>query len=265
MSRIEETFRRLKGRGQRALIPFFVVGDPDLTTAEALLYEFGRSGADMIELGVPCPNPHLDGPIIQASHERALRNGVGLREVLRLTRAWSEKTPPLILMSYFAQVRQIAPAPFIEACKKRGIAGVIIPDLPRDRAMPWIRKARRSGLDTIFLVRPQRPWHETRWAIRHSKGFVYYASVQGLTGPRKRLSSNLRKAVEALRRRTKKPIAVGFGISTPQQVRYVSAFADAVIVGSAIVRLIDLNPRRADLLRCVHRLVSAFASATRGD
>lgn len=263
MSRIEAAFRRLKGQGRGALIPFFVVGDPDPGSSEALLCGLAQSGADMIELGVPCPDPHLDGPIIQVSHARALRNGVGLREVLRLTRTWSEKTVPLILMSYFAQVRQIAPDHFIEACKKSGIAGVIIPDLPRDRAMPWIRKARRADLDTIFLVRPQHPSNETRWAIRHSKGFVYYASVQGVTGPRKKLPSELRKAVEALRRRTEKPIAVGFGISTPEQVREVSAFADAVIVGSAMVRLIARSRNQTDLVRRVSRFVATLASAAR--
>jgi tryptophan synthase alpha chain len=263
MGRIGHTFKKLKNRSRTALIPFIVAGDPDLDKTEALLFEMAENGADMIELGVPFSEPIADGPIIRAAHQRALQNGIVLKEALCMIERLKGRIPPLILMTYLTPVLEYGLRGFAKDCKENGIDGVIIPDLTSEEAGGWIKEARKEKLDTIFLLNPNSPLERIRWVSRSSRGFIYYAAVAGVTGMRKALPKNLEQAVRGITKETQKPVVVGFGISTPEQVREVSRFADGVIVGSAIVKIVEENLHRSDLIRRVGRFVSFLVRETR--
>ena len=255
------TFKRLREKGQTALIPFIVVGDPDLERTEALIFKVAESGADIIELGAPYSNPFADGPVIQAAHQRALQNGVNLREVFYFVKRFKEVKIPLILMTYFSPVFYYGLRNFAEGCKKSGIDGVIIPDLPPEETGLWIKEARKSKLDTILLIVPNMSIQRIKWVSLRSHGFIYYASRNDVTGIREKLPENLEFAVKRINKITKKPIAVGFGISTPEQAKIVGRFADGAIVGSAIVEIIEENPNNPNLIARVGNFVSSLADA----
>jgi len=261
MSRIDQTFKILKNRGQVALIPFIVAGDPDLETTEALVLKMAESGTDIIELGVPFSDPLADGPIIQAASQRALQNGVNLRDIFRLTERLKGIDFPLVLMTYFNPVFCFGLKDFAEGCQKSGVDGVIIPDLPPEEAGLWISEARRMNLDTIFLVAPTSPPERIRLVGRCSRGFIYYVSVTGVTGTRENLPEEVGLAVKRIKEISQKPVAVGFGISSPEQAKRVSRFADGVIIGSAIVKIIGENLKSPDMIDRVGDFVSSLAKA----
>ena len=261
MSRIDQTFKILKNRGQVALIPFIVAGDPDLETTEALVLKMAESGTDIIELGVPFSDPLADGPIIQAASQRALQNGVNLRDIFRLTERLKGIDIPLVLMTYFNPVFCFGLKDFAEGCQKSGVDGVIIPDLPPEEAGLWISEARRMNLDTIFLVAPTSPPERIRLVSRCSRGFIYYVSVTGVTGTRENLPEEVGLAVKRIKEISQKPVAVGFGISSPEQAKRVSRFADGVIIGSAIVKIIGENLKSPDMIDRVGDFVSSLTKA----
>ncbi len=258
MTRIGQTFRRLKKKGRVALIPFVVIGDPDLKTTEALISNMVESGADLIELGVPFSDPFLDGLIIQAAHRRGLKNGISLEETLRWVERWKGSPFPLILTTYSNPVFQYGIKEFARDCKKGGVDGIIIPDLPLKKAGRWIDEARRMDLDTILLLAPKRSQDQIREVSRLSRGFIYYVSVEGVTGIREELPFDLEPEVRRIKGLTKKPVAVGFGISTPQQVKEISRFADGVIIGSAIVKIIEENLKSDKLTQRVGDFISSI-------
>jgi tryptophan synthase alpha chain len=260
MNRIERVFKGLKNK-RAALIPFVVAGDPDLKTTEALVLKMAEAGADIIELGVPFSDPLADGPTIQAASQRALQNGVDLKDLFRLAEGLKGMNTPLVLMTYFNPVFHYGLKGFAESCGRNGIAGVIIPDLPPEEAGPWMGEARRMGLDTIFLVAPTSPPDRIKLVSRCSQGFIYYVSVTGVTGARERLPEELEPAVKGIKEQSKKRVAVGFGISTPEQAQKVSLFADGIIIGSAIVRIIEGNLKNPELTDKVRDFISSFAEA----
>jgi len=261
MSRIALTFERLRRKGRAALIPYVVAGDPDLGTTEALVLKMAESGADIIELGLPFSDPLADGPIIQAASERALRNGTNLTKVFGLAEKLKGGATPLILMTYFNPVSKFGLRDFAEGCHDSGIDGVIIPDLPPEEAGPWIREARTLDLDTIFLVAPTSTPDRIKLISKWSRGFIYYVSVTGVTGTREKLPDELEQAIRRTKEHSKKPVAVGFGISTPDQARTMSRFADGVIVGSAIVKIIEEKLDSPDLVNQVGNFVTSLAQA----
>lgn len=261
MRRIEQTFKRLKRKGQAALIPFIVAGDPDLETTEALVIRMFESGADIIELGVPYSDPLADGPTIQAASQRALQKGVNLEDIFGLAKKLKEITPPLVLLSYFNPIFRYGVKAFAEECQRSGIDGVIVPDLPPEEAQPWIEEARKLGVDTIFLVAPTSPPGRIRLVSKVSRGFIYYVSLTGVTGARGKLPEELKSAVRRIKEESKKPVAVGFGISTPEQVKEVSRFADGVIVGSAVVKIVEEEAGNDGLVHRVGVFVSSLAAA----
>lgn len=261
MSRITRTFDRLRKRGQSALIPFIMTGDPDVKTTESLVQGMAEAGADIIELGVPFSDPIADGPTIQAASQRALQNGISLNEVLHMSERLSGLDTPLVLMTYFNPIFRYGLRDFAESCMRSGVDGVIVPDLPPEEAGPWISEARRASLDTIFLIAPTSPFERIRLVSRYSRGFIYYVSVTGVTGARESLPDELESAVNKVKVQSKKPVAVGFGISTPEQAKRIGLFADGVIVGSAIVKMIEGSLGQPELITKVKDFVSSFAKA----
>ncbi len=261
MNRINLVFKRLREKKQPALIPFIVAGDPDLETTEALVLKMAENGADLIELGIPFSDPLADGPTIQAGSRRALQNGFDLKDLFRLTERVKGIDVPLVLMTYFNPVFRYGLKDFAERCHGNGVDGVIIPDLPPEESGPWVREARAFGLETIFLLAPTSPPERIRLISRWSRGFIYYVSVTGVTGTRERLPEELEPTIRRIKEETKMPVAVGFGISTPEQARLVSRFADGVIVGSAIVKIIEQNLKNPDMINRVGDFVSSLAKA----
>jgi len=258
MSRIEGVFKKLKNK-RAAFIPFVVAGDPDLKTTESLVLKMAECGADIIELGVPFSDPLADGPTIQAASQRALKNGVNLKEIFRVVEALKGISPPLVLMTYFNPVFQHGLKRFAEDCHRNGIDGIIIPDLPPEEAGPWIQEANSLDVDTIFLIAPTSSTERIKLASRRSKGFLYYVSITGVTGTRGKLPEELEGAIGQIRKYSQKPVAVGFGISTPEQVKEASRIADGVIVGSAIVKMIEENLKQPDLVIRVGSFVASLA------
>lgn len=261
MSRINRTFERLQKDGRAALIPFVVAGDPDLTTTEALIGRMAECGADIIELGVPYSDPLADGPTIQAASQRALRSGIDLKAVLGLARRVKDSAAPLVIMTYYNPVLQYGLRAFAADCRVSGISGVIIPDLPPEEGQAWAREARKMKVDTIFLASPTSPPQRVKLADEFSRGFLYYVSLTGVTGVRRELPPGLVSAVRQVKEQCRNPVAVGFGLSTPEQAREVGRMADGVIVGSAIVRLIEAGG--TDLPDRVGGFVSSLAEAIR--
>lgn len=260
MNRIERVFKGLKNK-RTALIPFVVAGDPDLKTTEELVLKMAEAGADIIELGVPFSDPLADGPTIQAASQRALQNGINLKDIFSLAERLKGINTPLVLMTYFNPVFHYGLKDFAESCGRSGIDGVIIPDLPPEEAGPWMGEARRTGLDTIFLAAPTSPPDRIKLVSRYSRGFIYYVSITGVTGARENLPDELGPAVKRIKEQSKKPVAVGFGISTPEQAKRIGLFADGVIVGSAIVKMIEENLRHPELAGKVKDFVSSFSEA----
>jgi tryptophan synthase alpha chain len=225
-----------------------------------LVLKMAECGADIIEIGVPFSDPLADGPIIQAASQRALQKGVNLKDIFRMTGRLQGISTPLILMTYFNPVFQYGLKDFAEGCHRNGIDGVIIPDLPPEEAGPWIQEARASELDTILLAGPTSPPERIREISRWSRGFIYYISVTGVTGIRGKLSEELEGAVKQIKGLSKKPVAVGFGISTPEQVKEIGRYADGVIVGSAIVKIIEENLENPNLTERVGDFISSLAN-----
>lgn len=265
MSRIGKKFKELRGKGEKAFIAFITAGDPHLEITASLVKELEKRGVDIIELGVPFSDPIADGPTIQASSERALKNKVSLRDVLKLVkRLRSSVNIPLVLLTYYNPVYRYGLEKFTRDAARAGVDGVIIPDLPPEEGKELKTYAYRAGLDTIFLVAPTSTLERIKLIAQSSTGFIYYVSLTGVTGARDKLTVTVEPTLRKIRRFTKKPIAVGFGISKPHQVREIASFADGVIVGSAIVKRIEENLGHKNLVRQVGIFVEGLVKAAKG-
>ncbi len=255
-SRISDAFMRLRREGRRGFIPFITAGDPDLETTRALIVELARAGATAVELGVPFSDPVADGPTIQRSSERALRRGVGLSDVLSVIReARRETDVPVILFGYFNPILQFGVERFAEESARAGADGVLVTDLVPEESLDFNAALASRGLDQIFLVAPTTSDARLRSIAARASGFVYAVSRAGVTGARTDLSAEAARLVARLREVTNLPVAVGFGISTPEHVSEVWTYADAAVVGSALVAEIEKHEGRADLVS----RVGAFA------
>jgi tryptophan synthase alpha chain len=247
MSRIAATFNQLRAAGRPALIPFIVAGDPDLVTTGQIVGALIRAGADILELGVPFSDPVADGPVNQRAYQRALAGGVTLRDVLAFV-GRTRPTVPVVLLSYYNPIVQYGVEDFCEDAVRNGVDGIVIPDLPADEANELVSAARPAGLDTIFLVAPTSTDPRITLAAARSSGFIYGVSVTGVTGVRDAVSEDVRNLVGRIKRVTQTPVCVGFGLSGPEQARAVAEFADGVIVGSALVSLLEQPGNRVDRL-----------------
>ncbi len=264
MNRIDAVFRSLKKRGEKALIPFITAGDPDLETTRALALEIAARGADLLELGIPFSDPLADGPTIQAASNRALKGGVHLQDVLQLAGELRQKTEiPLILMGYYNPILHYGLERTAEEAGRLGVDGFIIPDLPLEEAGPWHKAAMAAGLAPIMLAAPTSGAARIKKAGRLTRGFLYYVSVTGITGARQALPADLVAALQEVRSLVKCPLAVGFGISTPEQVQGLAPYVDGVVVGSAIVQRVA-KLRGPDLIKEVGEFIAALKAPLRG-
>ena len=243
MSRIGERFAARRAEGKPAFVAFLTAGDPSLDRTCEAAVELDRAGVDVLELGVPFSDPLADGPVIQRASERALARGVTLPSVLEAVRRIRERSDlPLLLFSYFNPLLQHGLERLVGEAKGAGVDGVLVTDLPPEEAGEWVMAARAVDLDTIFLASPTSPPDRLRRVAEASRGFVYAISRTGVTGERQALSHDARPLVERLRALTDVPVALGFGLSTPEQVREGAAVADGVVVGSALVRFLEEHP-----------------------
>ena len=262
MSRIETKFKELKKKKKTALIPFITVGDPDLKTTKALVLEIEKKGADIIELGVPFSDPIADGPTIQEADIRSLKHKTSLKDALNLVKELRKKTEvPLVLMTYYNLLYNYGIERFVTQTRESGVDGVIAADLPVEEASELKRYARKNNLDTIFLASPTSPPQRLKLIAKESRGFIYYVSLTGVTGAREKLAEDLIFSLKRLKRLTKKPIAVGFGISKPEHIRKIKRYTDGVVVGSAIVSVIEKNLKNKDLVEKVGDFVEGLAQA----
>jgi tryptophan synthase alpha chain len=240
MNRIDDKFATLKERGESALIPFVTAGDPDLDTTLRIVRSLERSGADLVELGVPFSDPMADGPTIQRASERALKTGTTLPLVLQMVRELRRHSAiPVILFGYYNPFFRYGLSRFAREVKSAGADGILCVDLPPEESGELKRWTDAQQLDAIFLLAPTSDATRIRLVSEQGQGFVYYVSVTGVTGARKSFEDQLRGQVVAVRRATRLPVGVGFGVSTPQQAAWIASFADAVVVGSALIERME--------------------------
>jgi tryptophan synthase alpha chain len=265
VNRIEQRFEELRAKAETAFIPYITGGDPTLDMTEQVVYALEEAGADIIEFGVPFSDPVGDGPIIQEAALRALEGGVSLRKILPRIKKMREKTQiPLLLFTYFNPVLAYGLAAFAEDAADAGVDGVLCVDLPPEEAGEYKSELDRQGLCTVFLIAPTSTGDRIALIAKQCTGFVYYVSRMGVTGERAALTADLSEAVARIKEHTGKPIAVGFGISTPEHARHVAGLADGVVVGSAIVRLIGQCGGAADTPAKVRDFAAALVKASKG-
>lgn len=231
-----------------ALIAYVTCGDPDLATTREIVLAAIEAGASVIELGVPFSDPVADGPVIQRASQRALHRGTTLQQVIDLAADIRRQSQAgLVIFSYLNPILRLGLAKFADVAEKAGVDGALITDLPVEEASDYLREMRSGNVATIFLAAPTSTEERLQRIAQASTGFVYAVSRTGVTGARQELENDAQRLVKRIRKHTKLPVAVGFGISTPQQFAAVGQFADAAVVGSAIVQTIERNPGREAL------------------
>jgi tryptophan synthase alpha chain len=243
MSRIGDAFTRRGIEGGKAFVAFLTAGDPSLERTVEAAREMEAAGVDVLELGVPFSDPLADGPVIQRASERALRGGTTLARVLDAVRAIRRQSElPLLLFSYSNPILRLGAERLAGDAREAGVDGVLVTDLPPEEADGWLATARRQGLDTVFLAAPTSSDDRLRRIAAASTGFVYAVSRTGVTGERDALSHDAAPLVARLKAASALPVALGFGIATPEQAAEAAAVADGVVVGSALVRFLEQQP-----------------------
>lgn len=262
MSRIALTLEPLRQRGEKALITYLTAGDPDLETSERVIHALVEAGVDLLEIGFPFSDPMADGPTIQAAAERSLAAGTTLAGVLAMVaRVRCHSNVPIVLMGYYNPVFRHGAAAFAWDAAKVGVDGLLLVDLPPEEAGELHPHLRAAGIDLITLLAPTTPQERLSRLARQGEGFLYYVSMTGVTGTQKVDAAAIAAAVAGVRRESPVPVAVGFGVTTPEEARAVAQFADAVVVGSALVQLIAAHGRSPELLREVQAFARALKAA----
>jgi tryptophan synthase alpha chain len=264
MSRLDETFARLRARGERALMPYFTAGDPSLADTRRLVVEAARRGADVIELGVPFSDPLADGPVVQRAGTRALAAGATVPRVLETVAALRAETDvPLVLMTYYNPVLAFGLKAFSRTAVDAGVDGAIVVDMPPEESEPLASEAVAAGLDLVYMAAPTSTPARVRLIAKASRGFIYVVSLTGVTGERKELPAELASQIDVLRGVTAMPLCVGFGISTPAQAAAVGRIADGAVVGSAIVRLVEARAGSPTLVDDVGKFIAELKAPLR--
>lgn len=264
MGRIQATFERLKQRNETALIPFITAGDPDLATTEAIIHALVENGADLIELGFPFSDPMADGPTIQASSERALAADTTLAGILEMiARIRRHTNVPIVLMGYYNPLLSYGPERFAADAAEAGVDGLLLVDLPAEESAEILGCLQQAGICLIQLLAPTTPLPRMRRLAAVAEGFIYFVSMTGVTGVSQVDVDAIREQVLALREMSPVPVAVGFGISTPAAASAVGNFADAVVVGSALVKVVAAYGTSPELALRVGSLVRSLKEGLR--
>ena len=265
MNRIDATFRSLLRQRKKAFIAFLTFADPTVAATEKMAAEFEKRGVDFLELGFPFSDPVADGPIIQRASRRALANRLNLQVLFRTVRRLRQKglSIPIVLLSYYNPIFRFGEASFAREAKRSGLDGVIVPDLPLEEADGLVRLGRRYDFPFIFLVTPTSARQRRKSILRKARGFLYYVSVTGTTGVRKKLPPELSRDVRSLRKMGRLPVCIGFGVSTPEMARRLSRVADGVIVGSALIQQLErLRQRKSSWVKGMGDFVERFTAET---
>ena len=269
--RIERRFAALRKEGRAGLVTYLTAGDPDPDTSARLFAGLAAAGADLIEIGMPFSDPMADGPVIQEAGQRALKQGITLRRILALVSELrrGDDATPIVLMGYYNPIYRYGTQNFARDAVAAGVDGVIVVDLPPEEDAELTGPARAAGLDFVRLATPTSDDRRLPRIVEHASGFIYYVAIAGITGTRSADSASVAAAIARLRRFTQLPVAVGFGIRTPEQAAEVARAADAAVVGSSLVQrlALNLNPdntAKPSLVDAVLADVRALASGVRG-
>jgi len=251
MSRIQATFEQLAKSRRKALIPFVTAGDPEPGMTVPLMHALVEAGADVIELGVPFSDPMADGPVIQRASDRALRHGVGLDRVLAFVREFraTNQSTPVVLMGYANPIEAMGTARFVEEAQQAGVDGALVVDYPPEECEAFAALVRGRGMDLIFLLAPTSSDARIARVARLASGYLYYVSLKGVTGAGHLDLTEVAEKIPRIRRETKLPVGVGFGIRDAATAKAVAKFADAVVIGSAIIQEMEAAPAGEQVLR----------------
>lgn len=251
MSRIQATFEQLANNRRKALIPFVTAGDPEPGMTVPLMHALVAAGADVIELGVPFSDPMADGPVIQRASDRALRHGVGLDRVLAFVREFraTNQSTPVVLMGYANPIEAMGSARFVDEAQQAGVDGALVVDYPPEECEAFAALVRGRGMDLIFLLAPTSSDARIAQVARLASGYLYYVSLKGVTGAGHLDLTEVAEKVPRIRRETKLPVGVGFGIRDAATAKAVAKFADAVVIGSAIIQEMEAAPAGEQVLR----------------
>ena len=256
MNRIDKKFKELKKRRKKAFIAFIMAGDPTLGITKKLIFELEQNGADIIELGVPFSDPLADGPTIQRASERALKKKINVDSVCSLVKSLRLKTDiPIAFLTYYNLIHHYGLESFVQKAKSSGVDGVIIPDLPPEESKNLCGIAKKKNFSIVHLVAPTSSKKRLKKIAAVSTGFIYYVSLTGTTGVRRELPKEIFSSLRKIKKITKKPVCVGFGISKREQIKAISRASDGVIVGSAIIKVIEKNQRDKNLVKKVGKFI----------
>lgn len=238
MTRIESTFQTLKSQNKKALIPYVMAGDPNPTTTVSLLHDLVKHGADMIEVGLPFSDPMADGPVVALAGERALATGTSTRDALKMVSKFRQQDneTPIILMGYLNPVEIIGYDKFVALCEQSGVDGILMVDLPPSEAGSFTRHLTEQSMNEIFLLSPTTLPERREQVLTHCGGYIYYVSLKGVTGSATLDTDDVAKQVQAIKAETELPVCVGFGIRDGVSAKAIGAYADGIIVGSALVQ-----------------------------
>lgn len=241
-NKIAKKFQALQNKSEKALIAYISAGDPDLDTSEKLIYAMEKSGVDIIELGIPYSDPLADGPVIQLASQRALAGGATLAKIFKMVEKVRSKSQiPLVFMTYYNPILQYGLEDFVAKAQEAGIDGLIVPDLPVEESLTLQNECDKLNIALIPLVAPTTPDSRVSKVVKNAQGFIYCVSVTGVTGIRNKVGSNAEEFISRVKKATDLPVAIGFGISNPEQAGYLAQFSDGVIVGSALIKIIADN------------------------
>ncbi len=265
MSRIGQRFAQLKATGRKGLIPYIAAGDPEPSLTVPLLHALARAGADVIELGVPFSDPMADGPVIQRATERAIRQGVGLRQTLGFVAEFrtSDAVTPVVLMGYANPIERMGRHEFAEAARAAGVDGVLVVDYPPEECADFANEMRAADIDPIFLLAPTSTDSRIEEVARHAAGYIYYVSLKGITGAGHLDVASVAAKLPLIRKHTNVPVGVGFGIRDAASAVAVAQVADAVVIGSRLIQEMEATPRER-AVEAVEALVREIRSALDG-
>ena len=262
MNTIEKKFNCLKKNKKKGFIAYITAGDPTLKVTEELLLAFGNSGVDIVELGIPFSDPLADGPTNQRAAQRALKSGASVKKILAMVGRARKKTDiPIVFFTYLNPIFKYGLKKFAKDAKAAGVDGILILDMPAEESDQTRKIMNNQGISMVSLIAPTSTKDRIKLITKHASGFIYYVSRTGVTGERDSMEKGLKAQVSLIKKYTKIPVAVGFGISNPKQVREVSRCSDAVVVGSAIVNRIEENIGDSKLVAKVSRFVKTLTRA----